>query len=50
MARVQNASANFAQRKYANKADVLTLNWLPIRECIEFSILKLAFKALYFDD
>ena len=35
---------------YAKEADVLTLNWLPIRERIEFSILKLAFKDLYFDD
>ena len=46
--RVQNATATFAQHKYSKETDVSPLNWLPIRERIEFSRAKLAFKAFHF--
>ena len=44
MERVHNATASFVYRKYAQDTGVLTLSWLPIRERIEFSIARLAFK------
>ena len=50
MQRVQNSAASFVQRRYMKEADVVHLDWLPIRERIEYSICKLAFKALYFQN
>ncbi len=37
--RVQKAAANFVLGKYARTADVLSLNWLPIKEQREWRIL-----------
>ena len=38
MQRVQNATVSFVNRKYAKETNVLTLNWLPICERIEFPL------------
>ena len=44
--RVQNACAGFVLRKYANKSDLVTLNWLDIAKRRKLSVLKLTFKSL----
>ncbi|CAB3992479.1 Hypothetical predicted protein [Paramuricea clavata] len=48
--RVENTAAGFVQRRYANTEKTLELNWLPVKERIEFNIAKLAFKAIYFEN
>jgi hypothetical protein len=45
--RVQKAAAGFVLGKFARSADVLSLNWLPIKEQREWNVLKLSYKALY---
>jgi hypothetical protein len=45
--RVQKAAASFVLGKFARSADVLSLNWLPIKEQREWNVLKLSYKALY---
>ena len=46
--KVENAAAGFVQGQYANAENVLALNWLPVKERIEFNIPKLTYKAIYF--
>ena len=45
--RLQNAAAGYVLTHYSNEKDVISLNWLPIIELIDFEISKLAHKALY---
>ena len=47
--RVQNTYAAFVLRLHAKLSDVKNLNWLPIRERIELSLLKMTHtcKSLY---
>ena len=45
--RLQNAAAGYVLTRYSNEKDVISLNWLPIIELIDFEISKLAHKALY---
>ena len=45
--RLQNACAGFVTRKFADLEDIIKLNWLPVKENVEFNILKLAHKSLY---
>lgn len=45
--RLQNACAGFVTRKFAGLEDLIKLNWLPVKENVEFNILKLAQKSLY---
>ncbi len=45
--RVQKAAASFVLGKYARTADVLSLNWLPIKEQREWNTLKVTYKALH---
>ena len=45
--KVENAAAGFVQGRYANAENVLALNWLPVKERIEFNIAKLTYKAIY---
>ena len=45
--RLQNAAAGYVLMLYSNEKDVISLNWLPIFEFIDFKISKLAYKALY---
>jgi hypothetical protein len=47
---VENTAAGFVQGRYANTENALELNWLSVKEIIEFDIAKLAFKAIYFDN
>ena len=47
--RLQNACAGFVLRKFARQEDLATLNWLSISERMDFSILKLTYKALHDD-
>jgi hypothetical protein len=47
---VENTAEGFVQRWYANTENALELNWLPVKEIIEFDIAKLAFEAIYFDN
>ena len=46
--KLENAAAGFVQGRYANAENVLALNWLPVKERIEFNIAKLTYKAIYF--
>ena len=45
--RVQKAAASFVLGKFARSADVLSLNWLPIKEQREWNVLKLSYKAVH---
>ena len=45
--RLQNAAAGYVLMCYSNEKDIISLNWLPIIELINFEISKLAYKALY---
>ena len=49
--RVQNTCAAFVLRHYAKSSDVIekNLNWLPIRERIELSLLKMTHKSLCYE-
>ena len=47
--RVQNTCAALVLRHHAKSSDVLNLNWLPIRERIELSLLKVTHKSLYYE-
>ena len=44
--RMQNATASFVRKRYSKPDDVVALKWLPIKERIEFSIVKLAWKSV----
>ena len=44
--RLQNACAGFVTRKFAALEDIIKWNWLPVKENVEFNILKLAHKSL----
>ena len=41
------AEESFVLGKYARTADVLSLNWLPIKEQREWNTLKVTYKALH---
>ena len=41
------ATFSFINGRYGNSLDVILLGWLPINKRIDFSIIKLAHKALY---
>ena len=40
------ATFSFVNDRYSNSLDIILLGWLPINERINFSIIKLAHKAL----
>ena len=40
--RLQNACAGFVTRKFGGLEDIINLNWLPVKENVEFNILKLS--------
>ena len=44
---LQNAFAGFVTRKFADLEDIIKLNWLPVKENVEFNIRKLTHKSLY---
>ncbi len=44
---MEKAAASFVLGKYARTADVLSLNWLPIKEQREWNTLKVTYKALH---
>ena len=50
MQKLLNSVASFVTGKYCKIEDVINLGWLPIRERIEFSTLKLAHKSIYDDN
>ena len=46
--RIQFAAASFATGRYVNSFEsLLKLGWLPVRECQDWHLLKMAHKALY---
>ena len=45
--RIQNTTAGYVLNKYANINDVISLNWLPINENIQFSTVKMTYLALH---
>ena len=45
--RLQNACAGFVTRKFAGLEDIIKVNWLPVKENVEFNVFKLAHKSLY---
>ena len=44
--RLQNAAAGYVLMRYSNGKVVISLDWLPIIELIDFEISKFAYKAL----
>ena len=42
-----NCAAGFTLGRYATVIDVIKLNWLPVKEKIQFNTAKLVHKALY---
>ena len=49
--RLQFAAASFILGRYVNTtADLLKLAWLPLKELRDYSLLKCAYKAIYFDN
>ena len=45
--RLQNTATGYVLMHYSNEKDVISLNWLPIIEFINFQISKLTYKVLY---
>ena len=45
--RLQICAASYVYKRYATIDDVLSLNWLPVVEYIEFSTVKLVHQALH---
>ena len=45
--KVMNCAAAFTLGRYATVIDVIKLNWLPVKEKIQFNTAKLVYKALY---
>jgi len=44
--RIQNIAAGYVFNRYASMKDIVELQWLPIKELIEFNVSKLDHKAL----
>ncbi|XP_066930768.1 uncharacterized protein [Clytia hemisphaerica] len=44
--RIQNIAAGYVLNRYATLKDVVDLQWLPIKELIDFNVSKLVYKAL----
>ena len=44
--RLQNVAAGYVLTRYSNEKDVISLNWLPIIELIDFEISKLAHNTI----
>ena len=44
--RLQNVAASYVLTRYSNEKDVISLNWLPIIELIDFEISKLAHNTM----
>ena len=45
--RIQNIAAGYVLNRYASLKDVLELQWLPMKEYIQFNVTKLVHKAFY---
>ena len=45
--KLQNAAARFVYGRHTNECDIIDLKWLPVRERISLSLVKLAHKALH---
>ena len=45
--KVMNCAAGFTLSRYATVIDVIRLNWLPVKEKIQFNNAKLVHKPLY---
>ena len=45
--KLQRAAASFVLSRYSNDVDILNLKWLPVKESLSLSIVKLAHKSLY---
>ena len=45
--KVMNCASGFTLDRYATVIDVIKINWLPVKENIQFNIAKLVHKALY---
>ena len=48
--RLQKAAASFVFGKYVSTKDILKLSWLPVEERRVFSCMKLAYKAIHFEN
>ena len=46
MQKVLNVTCSFDVQKYATESDVLKTKWLPVKECIKFSICQMAHKSI----
>ena len=45
--RIQTACASFVVGKYVEREDIIKLNWLPVKEHIEWQLLKSEHKAIF---
>ena len=48
--RLQKAAASFVFGKYVSTKDILKLSWLPVEERRVFNCMKLAYKAIHFEN
>ena len=48
--RLQKVAASFVLRRYCSRDDIVSLNWLPIKERREFNYLKLTHKVIHSDN
>ena len=48
--RLQKVAASFVLGRYCAKDDIVSLNWLPIKERRKFNYLKLTHKAIHSDN
>ena len=46
MQKVLNVTCSFDVQKHATESDVLKTKWLPVKECIKFSICQMAHKSI----
>jgi len=46
MQRVQNMAASYVTKRFMTENDVINLNWLPVRERIEYAVCKMGYKAI----
>ena len=46
MQKVQNMAASYVTKKFTTEEELFKLNWLPVKERIEYSISKIGYKTI----
>ena len=47
MQKIQKAAASIVYGRYVSMEDVIKLNWLPVKQQLEWHTLKITYKALH---